>query len=77
MTLALPLLLLHREAWTLCRCRATTISRRRKAAYRLQALKTTPTESFEFYLVFTSAKYLPQRIRALAYYLKDQLSQQS
>jgi len=34
-----------------------------------------PTECFEFYLVFPSAKYLPQRVRALADYLKNRLSQ--
>lgn len=33
-----------------------------------------PRESFEFYLVFPSAKYLPQRVRALADFLKAQLS---
>lgn len=33
-----------------------------------------PTESFEFYLVFPPAKYLPQRVRALAELLKNHLS---
>lgn len=33
-----------------------------------------PTESFEFYLVFPSAKYLPKRVRALAEFLKNHLS---
>ncbi|WP_456292526.1 hypothetical protein [Pseudomonas sp. AK106] len=40
-------------------------------------LEDCPTESFEFFVVFPSAKYLPERVMALADYLKHQLSQQS